>query len=57
MSPRTGRPTGDPKKTRLEFRLSDSDSEKLDYCCRTLGLTKAEVIRRGIDRVYQEAKK
>lgn len=57
MSPRTGRPTEDPKKTRLEFRLSDSDSEKLYYCCRTLGLTKAEVIRRGIDRVYQEAKK
>lgn len=57
VSPRTGRPTEDPKKTRLEFRLSDSDAEKIDFCCRTLGLTKAEVIRRGIDKVYQEAKK
>ena len=57
MPPRTGRPTEDPKKTRLELRLSDGDAEKLDFCCRTLGLTKAEVIRRGIDRVYQEAKK
>lgn len=57
MSPRTGRPTVDPKKTRLELRLSDSDAKKLDFCCKTLGLTKAEVIRHGIDRVYQEAKK
>lgn len=57
VSPRTGRPTEDPKKTRLELRLSDGDAEKLDFCCKTLGLTKAEVIRRGIDKVYQEAKK
>lgn len=57
MSPRTGRPTEDPKNTRMELRLSDSDTEKLNFCCKVLGLTKAEVIRRGIDKVYQEAKK
>lgn len=57
MSPRTGRPTEDPKKARLELRLSASDVEKLNFCCETLNMTKAEVIRRGIDRVYQEAKK
>lgn len=57
VSPRTGRPTEDPKKSRLELRLSDSDTEKLDFCCKALGLTKAEVIRRGLEKVYQEAKK
>lgn len=57
MSPRTGRPTNDPKQNRLELRLSNHDTEKLDFCCKTLGLSKAEVIRRGIDRVYQEATK
>lgn len=57
VSPRTGRPTDDPKKNRLELRLSDHDAEKLDFCCKALGLSKAEVIRRGIDRVYQEATK
>lgn len=57
MPPRTGRPTKDPKNLRLELRLSDSDAEKLEFCCKTLNLTKAEVIRRGIDQVYQEAKK
>lgn len=57
MSPRTGRPTDNPKNARLELRLSDEDVWKLNFCCKTLGLTKAEVIRRGIDRVFQEAKK
>lgn len=57
VSPRTGRPTEDPKKSRLELRLSDKDTEKLDFCCKVFGLTKAEVIRRGIEKVYQETKK
>lgn len=55
MSPRTGRPTDEPKKIRLELRLSDYDAEKIDFCCKVLGMSKAEVIRRGIERVYQEA--
>lgn len=50
---RTGRPTDSKKEARLQFRLSDSDIEKLDYCCKVLNLTKAEVIRQGIDKMYQ----
>lgn len=57
MSPRTGRPTDDPKILRLELRLSDKDAEKLDFCCKVFNLTKAEVLRRGLDKVYQEAQK
>lgn len=57
MSPRTGRPTEDPKKLRLELRLSERDEEKLNFCCNTLHLSKAEVIRMGIDEVYQKAQK
>lgn len=57
MSPRTGRPTEDPKKSRLELRLSDRDTEKLEFCCESLKLSKSEVLRRGLDRVYEEAKK
>lgn len=56
MSPRTGRPTKDPKNLRLELRLSDLDAEKLEFCCKILDMTKAEVIRQGIDKVYQMAK-
>lgn len=57
MSPRTGRPTDDKKEMRLQFRLSEGDVKKLEYTVEVLGLTKAEVIRRGIDRMYQEAQK
>ena len=57
MPPRTGRPTDDPKKYETRVRMSDSDLEKLNYCCEKFELTKAEVIRRGIEVVYREAQK
>ena len=51
MSPRTGRPTTDPKGNRESFRLSDSDAEKLRYCVEKTGMKKVDVIRKGIDLV------
>ena len=57
MSPRTGRPTADPKMNKTQVRLSDADKKKLDYCCAVLELTKAEVIRQGIETMYQKALK
>lgn len=55
--PRTGRPTDDPKNNQYKIRLSNGDIEKLNYCCKVLGLTKAEVIRQGIEDLYQKAQK
>ncbi len=57
MSPRTGRPTDDPKRHESKIRFSDADIGKLDYCSRVLGIAKAEVIRQGIDRMYEEAQR
>jgi len=54
LVPRTGRPTDDPKSHNTRIRLSDSDVEKLDYCSRVTGKTKADIIRDGIDKVYNE---
>lgn len=54
MSPRTGRPTDEPKGHQTRIRMSDEDIEKLEYCCKVLGLTRAEVIRIGIERMYRE---
>lgn len=52
--PRTGRPPSkDPKDHETRVRMSGTDVEKLDYCCKVLGLTKAEVIRQGIEKMYQ----
>ena len=57
MSPRAGRPTDNPKKTRLELRLSNDDTEKLEYCHQESGLSKAEILRKGLDLVYKELKR
>lgn len=57
MSPRTGRPTDDPKTNRMDIRLSTNDVEKLNYCSDKTGLNKADVIRKGIDEVYKSIKK
>ena len=59
MTPRTGRPPiGETTKDKRVFlRVSDDELEKLNYCKEILGLSKAEVIRRGIDNVYKEAQK
>lgn len=57
MSPRTGRPTEEPKSNRESFRLSDNDIKKLNYCVEHTGLKKVDIIRKGIDLVYQELTK
>lgn len=59
MSPRTGRPPVGKSTRDKQYRLRMSAEEwaKLEYCCQSTGLTKAEVIRLGIDKVYQEAQK
>lgn len=37
--------------------LSDTDVKKLDYCSEIFGFSKAEIIRQGIDKTYEEAQK
>ena len=50
---RTGRPTDNPKPNRLQVMLSDSEVEKLEFCHKKTNLSKGEIARQGIDRVYQ----
>ena len=57
MSPRTGRPTENPKQHRESFRLSDSDIQMLEFCVKETGMTKTDIIRKGINSVYQEITK
>lgn len=54
MSPKMGRPTDNPKDKRESFRLSSDDVRKLNYCIEHTGMTKTDIIRKGIDLVYQE---
>lgn len=57
MSPRTGRPTDNPKKHETRIRMSDEDIEILECCCRKTGKSKADIIREGIREVYAKIKK
>ena len=56
MSPRTGRPTADPKKHETRIRMSDEDVRILEICCKLTGMSKADVIRQGIREVYNRVK-
>lgn len=56
LSPRTGRPTNEPKIHQARIRMSDEDIEMLEYCCKVTGLSKADVIRKGIKMVYEQTK-
>lgn len=57
MSPRTGRPTEDPKRHETRIRMSDEDIKILEYCCKITRRTKADIIREGIREVYAKLKK
>jgi hypothetical protein len=48
-----GRPTDSPKTYRESFRLSESDMAKINFCINKTGMSKTDVIRRGIDKVYE----
>ena len=57
MNKKKGRPTDSPKTNRESFRLSNSDMEKLNFCVEKTGESKTEIVRKGIDKVYNELKK
>ncbi len=58
LSPAHGRPPSkDPKRNDTRIRLTDGEREKLDFCSKQTGMTKADIIRKGIDLVYQKVTK
>ena len=52
-----GRPTDDPKKHDTRIRMTDEDVQILNFCAEKTGMTKTDVIRMGIRKVYEELKK
>ena len=52
-----GRPTDNPKSYRESFRLSETDMAKVKFCIKETGMSKTDIIRMGIDEVYQKIKK
>ncbi len=52
-----GRPTDAPKNNRESFRLSDDDIKKIKFCMEKANMSKTDIVRKGIDLVYQETAK
>ena len=53
-----GRPKAEnPKDLQYRLRLTKEEAEKLEYCCKVTGKTKADILREGLERIYQEVKK
>lgn len=48
MSPRTGRPTDNPRPNKISIRISDEDKMILETYCEKENVNKTEAISRGI---------
>lgn len=48
--------TDTPKNHTLKFRYDDDTSEKLEYLAQKNGITKSEVVRKGIEIQYDKEK-
>lgn len=48
MSPRTGRPTDNPRPNKISIRISNEDKKILEYYCEKENINKTEAISRGI---------
>lgn len=51
MSPRTGRPTDNPRPNKLSIRISDEDKKILEDYCKKNGINRTEAISRGIKKL------
>lgn len=51
-----GKRTDDPKIFQTKIRMSEEDVLILNYCAEKTGMTKADIVRDGIRKVYHELK-
>lgn len=54
MSPRTGRPTDNPRPNKLSIRISDEDKQILEGYCAKENVNRTEAISRGIRKLVEE---
>ena len=56
VSPRTGRPTDNPKQERITVRLDSQSSKILQEYCEQEKIERAEAIRRGLKKLAEDIK-
>lgn len=57
MSPRTGRPTDNPKPYKITVRLDEESKNILDVYCKQENVEKGETVRRGLKKLEADIKK
>lgn len=58
MAQNMGRPKSDsPKDTMFWVRMDEAYREKLERCAEAFGLSKGEIVRKGIDLVEKSIEK
>ena len=57
MSPRTGRPTDNPKTNKITVRLDEESTKIMEQYCRQESVEKAEAVRRGLKKLEPDIKK
>lgn len=58
MSPKTGRPPKEnPRNVNLNIRLTKSEAKEIQECADILGISRTDVIIRGIKLLKAEIKK
>lgn len=56
MSPRTGRPTDNPKNNKITVRLDEESSRIMEKYCEQESIEKAEAVRRGLKKLEADIK-
>ena len=52
-----GRPTNDPKIHQTRIRMTQKEWDMLEFCSKTLGKTKTDIVVDGIANIYKIIKK
>jgi len=57
LSPRTGRPTENPRPHKLSIRVNDKSLEILEWYCAKENVNKTEAVERAIGKLKEEKEK
>ncbi|QOR34835.1 CopG family transcriptional regulator [Clostridium sp. 'deep sea'] len=52
-----GRPTNSPKNKTIKFRIDEDTEHKLIYCSEELKISKSQILREGVTRIYDDLTK
>jgi len=57
MTPRTGRPTSNPKNVKLNLRITQDTANDLQECSEKLNVSRTRIIEKGIELVKSALEK